>query len=404
MADRTVLITGASIAGLSTAFWLARAGWDVTVQERADAFRDGGQNVDVRGSAHEVIERMGIEQDVRAASTTEEGTRFVDERGRSVGAFPVGDAQDGPTAELEILRGDLARIILEHLPASVTVRFGDTVAAVADDDRLEVSFASGRTETYDLLIVAEGVRSATRDLVFGAEAVRRPLGLTIAYGTIPRSPRDDRWWRWLTAPDQRQVTLRPDGKGTTRATLATTAPDDRLAEMDPVEALDLLAERFAGAGWETDRVLAGLRTSDDVYIDALTQITMRSWFRGRVALVGDAAWCVTPLGGGGTALALTGGYVLAASLSHLDDTGSRSDRDGALARYDAWMRPLVTKTQSLPPGVPRLAYPRSRWGVAVLRSIVRVAATPPLRRILGRFAAVGDAGKPLPELREASSN
>lgn len=403
MTDRTVLITGASIAGLTAAFWLARAGWHVTVQERSRAFRDGGQNVDVRGSAHEVIERMGIEQAVRDASTTEEGTRFVDERGRSIGAFPASDAQDGPTAELEILRGDLARIIFERLPASVTVRFGDTVSAVSDDDRLEVSFASGRSETYDLLVVAEGVRSATRDLVFGADAVRHPLGVTVAYGTIPRVPSDDRWWRWLTAPGQRQVTLRPDDKGTTRATLAATVPDGRLAEMDRADALDLLAERFAGAGWETERVLAGLRASDDVYIDELTQITMRSWSRGRVALVGDAAWCVTPLGGGGTALALTGGYVLAASLSALDDTGSRTALDEALARYDAWMRPLVTKTQTLPPGMPRLAYPRSRVGVGILRTIVRVVTTAPLRTLVGRFAAVGDAGRPLPELREAAT-
>jgi 2-polyprenyl-6-methoxyphenol hydroxylase-like FAD-dependent oxidoreductase len=109
-----VLIAGASIAGPALAFWLGRSGWDVTVVERAPAFRDGGQNVDVRGAGREVLRRAGLEQAVRDASTGERGTRFVDDGGRTIPEFPVvASDTDGATAEVEVLRGDLARILVD---------------------------------------------------------------------------------------------------------------------------------------------------------------------------------------------------------------------------------------------------------------------------------------------------
>ena len=398
MTTGKVLITGGSIAGLTTAYWLAETGWDVTLLERAAQFRDGGQNVDVRGTAHDVVSRMGLVDAIAAASTTEEGTRFVDERGRILGEFPASEAQDGFTAELEILRGDLARIILDALPASVEVRYGDVVRAVHEQDRVEVRFRSGPAEAYDLLVIAEGVRSATRDLVFDGAVTRNPLGVTIAYGTIPRTAADDRWWRWMTTTRGRHVNLRPDDKGTTRAALAVLTEGGDLAALPSEEALEELSRRFDGAGWETDRIVRGFRTSDDVYLDDLTQIRMTSWAQGRTCLVGDAAWCVTPLGGGGTALALTGGYVLAAYLS------TSGDHAEALRRYDAWMRPLVEKTQRLPPGVPGLVYPSSRVGVGTLRSVIRIASAKPFRKAFGRVAAVGRAERPLPGMRRVPAD
>lgn len=175
------LVSGASIAGLTTAYWLARAGWRITLLETAPAFRDGGQNVDVRGTAREVITRMGLLDAVRAATTTEVGTRFVDDTGETLGEFPQEGDEDGPTAALEILRGDLAHLLLDALPADLRPRFGEHIVAV--DDRgtdVVATLASGDTLRADLLVVAEGVRSSTRDLVFGTAVERHPLGLTMA--------------------------------------------------------------------------------------------------------------------------------------------------------------------------------------------------------------------------------
>jgi 2-polyprenyl-6-methoxyphenol hydroxylase-like FAD-dependent oxidoreductase len=155
---------------------------------------------------------MGLTDAVRDRTTTEEGTAFVDTTGRSLARFPAGDDPDGPTAELEILRGDLAGLLRDQVGE---VRYGRQITGTTDDGTdLEVTFRSGQRERYDLLVIAEGVRSTTRDLVFGPEVGRRELGLNIVYGTIPRTEQDDRWWRWYTAtassPGLPQVGGRPE--------------------------------------------------------------------------------------------------------------------------------------------------------------------------------------------------
>lgn len=399
LSQRRALVSGASIAGLCTAFWLARTGWAVTVVERSPAFRDGGQNVDVRGAARQVLARMGLEAQVRAATTTEEGTSFVDSTGRVIGAFPVEEA-DGPTAELEILRGDLARVVLDALPDGVDVRYGTTIGQVTQlEDQVQVELRSGTehsTGRFDLLVIAEGVRSTTRALAFGAGVTRRELGLNMAYGTIPRQADDDRWWRWYTAPGRRQVTLRPDNVGTTRATLAYVDGDTDLSALPLDEARGLLRTVFTGAGWQADRVVAGFEASADVYVDYLTQIQMDTWSVGRVVVTGDAAWCVTPLGGGGTSLAMTGAYVLAAYLSQpADEAGGTAE---ALRGYEAWMRPLITDTQKLPPGTPKLFYPKTRAGVRVQQTGARLMSTGPLRKVFSRISHVATTTQTLPDM------
>lgn len=403
MHTRTALISGASIAGLSAAFWLSRAGWAVTVLERADAFRDGGQNIDVRGSGHEVLAKMGLEDQVRAQTTTEEGTAFVDDRGRTVGAFPV-RGTDGLTAELEILRGDLARLILEALPPEVSVRYGDRIEHVHNrEENVEVELLSGKKETYDLLVIAEGVRSKTRDNVFAGDVSRRELGLNIAYGTIPRTAEDDRWWRWYTAPDRRQVSLRPDNQGTIRAMLAFTSQDRNFAALPPDQARAQLSRVFEGAGWQTQRVVDGFETSHDVYFDYLTQIMMTRWSKGRTCVMGDAAWCVTPIGGGGSSLALIGGYVLAAFLSQAPPTDSAdrsaNDLQPYLDQYEQWMRPLIDKAQHLPPGAPKMFYPKTKAGVGTIHTLIRIASLGPVRKVASRFNPIAKKQQDLPEIR-----
>jgi 2-polyprenyl-6-methoxyphenol hydroxylase-like FAD-dependent oxidoreductase len=148
--SRRILITGASVAGNTAAWWLGRAGFDVEVVERTPAFRDGGQNIDVRG-----VGREGLEQAALDRGTGEEGTAWVNGDGSVAAQFITADlGADGPTAEMEILRGDLARLLYEPAAARATYRFGDSVAAIDEDDEAAiVTFASGRTARYDAVIV-----------------------------------------------------------------------------------------------------------------------------------------------------------------------------------------------------------------------------------------------------------
>jgi len=374
---RTALISGASIAGPALAYWLNAHGWRTTVVERFDEVREDGQNIDVRGAGREVARRMGIEDAVRAESTGEVGTEFVDADGATLARFAAGESDSGgATAELEILRGRLSRIIVDRTRDRTEYLFGDQITALDDrEDGVEVTFAHGPNRTFDVVVVAEGLRSRTRSLVFpGVDAVRE-LDFYTAYLTIPRTAADTDFWRWHSAGRGRSITLRPDNLGTTRATLSFLSDVRGFDELPREGVVTILRRTFADVGWEAPRVLAALDDAP-LYFDALGQARMPSWSSGRVALVGDAAYCSSPISGMSTSLALTGAYVLAGELA-------ANPHRTAFARYEAVMRPYVEQAQKLPPGTPRVANPRSRAGVAVMGAVVRLAASPAAVRLAG---------------------
>ncbi len=115
MKNREILISGASVAGPTLAYWLRRHGFEPTVVERAPAPRPGGQAVDVRGTARDVVERMGIMADVRSAHTGARGMAFVDSASRRRATMDPDGFGDsgGMITDIEILRGDLVRILYE---------------------------------------------------------------------------------------------------------------------------------------------------------------------------------------------------------------------------------------------------------------------------------------------------
>ncbi|MYW70206.1 FAD-binding monooxygenase [Streptomyces sp. SID8379] len=381
MRTPTVLISGASIAGPAVAYWLNVQGWQTTVVERFDELREDGQNIDVRGAGREVTRRMGIEDAIRAATTGETGTEFVDAAGRPLARFAAGTSDSaGATAELEILRGQLSRIIVDRTRDDTEYVFGDRIVALDEKpdekgDRVTVRFASGTTRTFDLVIVAEGLRSRTRSMVFRDANAVRELDFYVAYLTIPRANEDTDLWRWHSAGRGRSITLRPDNLGTLRATLSFLSDVRGLEQLDRDSLVTVLRRTFADVGWAAPRVLTALDDAP-LYFDAVGQTRMRSWSSGRVALVGDAAYCSSPISGMSTSLALTGAYVLAGELAtHPFGT--------AFARYEKLMRPYVVQAQKLPPGTPRIANPRSRAGLALMNSALKIAGSPAAARLGG---------------------
>ncbi|MGI4742830.1 MAG: FAD-dependent monooxygenase [Janthinobacterium lividum] len=380
-ATTTVLIAGASIAGPTLAYWLTTYGFSVVVVERAPALRLGGQNIDINGPGRKVIRLMGVEDRVRAANTGEMGLQFIGPQGEVAAEFPKDEALSG-TRELEILRGDLVEILYDLTKATVDYRFGDSIAGLVQQaDRVRVTFASGRTDTFQLMIAADGVRSSTRRLVFGDEPRFKYLGLYTAYLTIARQPTDTAWWRWYTAPNRRVLMLRPDNHGTTRASVAFLAAEGAYDQHSPAEQKAVLQAQLAGAGWEATRLSQALDEAADVYFDQVGQFLAPRWSAGRVALVGDAAYCPSPLSGKGTTLALVGAYVLAGELAR------HARPEDAFAAYETRLRPYVTQAQQLPPGVPGLAYPSSKLGVAVLNTLAGVFASQPVQKLAGLFSS-----------------
>jgi len=370
MNQRTVLISGAGIAGPAVAFWLSRYGVRPVVIERADKLRLGGQNVDIRGAGRIVVRRMGIEKEILAATTGEKGLRFVDARNTTKAEFPAGTSDsDGFTAELEILRGELAGILYNQTQNDTEYVFGDHITDVREhDDRITVFFAKGKPRDFDLVIAADGIRSRTRALVFGSEAEIRELGLYMAYFTIPRIASDDAWWSWYNAPKRRVISLRPDNVGTTRALISFISEPRGYERLGVEEQKNILCKLFADAGWEAPRILAALKDSTDVYFESIGQVHAPRWSRGRVALVGDAGYCPSPISGMGTSLAFVGAYVLAGEI------GKNENYREAFASYERIMRPYVQRAQQLPPGAPGLAHPNTNMGIAIFHGCARIAA------------------------------
>ncbi|WP_395942912.1 FAD-dependent monooxygenase [Brevundimonas sp.] len=390
-----ILISGASIAGPALAFWMRRLGWQVVLLERAPAFRDGGQNIDVRGPGRDALERMGLLDVVKAGNTTEQAWTFVDADNATVARFGKDDfGGDGPTAELEILRGDLARI-LDRASGDIERRFGDHITSLQDDgDAVTVGFDKAAPERFDLVVAAEGVGSSTRSLLFGDAARIEPWGLDTAYFTIPKGVGDGEDARWFNAPGGRSLFLRPDPQGTTRVVMSVQQDPKGWDDLSSADQKQVLTEHFSDAGWETARILEGLKHTDDFYFHSIAQLKLEHFSKGRVALTGDAAWAVM---GRGTTLALIGPYVLAGELAR------RNDVVAALKTYDQIMRPFADIAQDVPRWGPKALQPQTRFGIGFQHAILKLITAPGVRLVTERFSGPGDDLPSLPDYPELSA-
>ncbi|MGA5462625.1 FAD-dependent monooxygenase [Mycobacterium sp. NPDC050041] len=377
------VISGAGIAGPALAHQLAARGWRTTVVERFPRRREEGQNVDIRGAAREVAARMGIEDDIRAAGTGEVGTRFVRADGSAAASFPVASpgGRDGPTAELEILRGELSRILIEHTEATTDYLFDTRIADVTDHgSHVTAMLDDGAALDADLVVIAEGLHSRSRRFVSSVDV--NELGMYFAYATIPRHESDDQWWNWQHATQHRGVHLRPDNLGTTRAILSFISDVRGFDDLDRDGQITILRSTFADVGGAAPRVLAALEDGAPMYFSAVGQVRTPSWSKDRVALLGDAAFCNATFGGAGTSLALIGAYVLAGELARSNDIRA------ALTDYQRAMRPFVDTAPNVRAGVLRLANPRTRNGIRILHAGAGIAAGPVGRAV----AAVSSRG------------
>ncbi|MDT7801430.1 MAG: hypothetical protein QOI78_4863 [Actinomycetota bacterium] len=342
-----MLVAGASIAGPALAHWLRRRGAEVTVVERAPGLRPGGQAVDARGVTKEVIVRMGLDAPVRAARTRTAGAYTVDADGTVLETFSAeDDGGDGYISEIEILRGDLSQVLYDDTRDGVEYVFGDRIAELTQDaDGVDVTFAGGDRRRFELVIGADGLHSSLRGMVFGPrERFVRHLGLVLAFYSVPNEFGLDR--RLIDHQDKesgRSASLRPIRDATRAMAMFSFPAADFDVDYRDVEAQKLLLrERVAGLGWLTPRILAHLDDTPDFYLDQVAQVVLDRWSSGRVGLLGDAAFCASPMSGQGTGLALVGAYLLAGELA-----APGWDPAAGFAAYEARMRSFVEANQEI---------------------------------------------------------
>jgi 2-polyprenyl-6-methoxyphenol hydroxylase-like FAD-dependent oxidoreductase len=393
-----VLVAGASIAGPALAHWLRRRGAEVTVVERAPELRPGGQAVDARGVTREVIRRMGLDAAVRAARTETAGAYIVDVNGDVLETYRADDdGGDGYISEIEILRGDLSRVLYDDTRDGVEYIFGDRIAELTQDaDGVDVAFAGGDRRRFDLVVGADGLHSALRAMVFGPhERFVRHLGQVMAFYTVPNEFGLDRWLiDYQESGSGRSAGLRPI-QDATRAMAMFSFPAAGLDVdyRDVAAQKRLLREQMAGLGWLAPRILAQLDRTPDFYLDQVAQVVMDRWSSGRVGLFGDAAFSSSPLSGQGTGLALVGAYLLAGELA-----AARWDPEAGFAGYEGRMRSLVEANQEIGrlharsrdvPGADAEPSPEfdSEWFTELVERAINGAELPD-------YAGVPDSGTP----------
>lgn len=344
MKNRNVLISGAGIGGPTLAFWLLQHGFTPTLVEHAPALRTGGYMIDFWGVGWDVAERMGLAARLRETGYHLEGVQIVNEVGTTVARLDAA-AYDIATRGrfVSILRGDLAAAIYALIEGQVETRFGDTITALHQDaEGVEIEFARAAPQRFDLVIGADGLHSATRRAAFtgaGPTLEAQYLGYRTASFTVRDYPfRDGSCiYRAYSAPGRQiaRYTLR-DGR---TAFLFVFVSPPRSQRTEETAQRTLLRE-FGGLGWECETILQALPHAEELYLDDVSQMRLAAWSQGRVALVGDAAFCPSLLAGQGSACAMAGAYVLAAELARAE-----GDYGTAFARYQARFKPFMDKLQ-----------------------------------------------------------
>ncbi|MGQ4439359.1 FAD-dependent monooxygenase [Streptomyces violaceoruber] len=368
-----VLVAGGGIAGHALAYWLARGGHRVTVRERYPDLRATGAQIDLRGQGIEAVRRMGLLDTVRGRLVDEAGVAFLDARGRpraTLMANTSGRGRQSLTSEYEIMRGDLVRILHEATGNDVEYVYGTSVDGFDQDEHEVVAHCSdGSSETYDLLVAADGQGSRLRRAILpdGTDPDWR-VGIHMAYWFVPRIASDSNARDTCMVPGGRQIMRRSHNPTETQVyfVLREDSAQASAIHREPVEKQqEFWASRFRDAGWQTERFVEGMRTSPFFYSQEIVQVRTGTWSRGRVVLAGDAAHATSFISGQGSSVALVGAYVLAGELA------AHADHTEAFAAYERRMRPFAERNQALATSGGSAVTPATRQELEARNALLR---------------------------------
>ena len=409
MARLRVLVCGGGCAGPALAFWLSRAGHQVIVVERFPGIRTGGAQIDLREQGIEVARRMGLLETIRSKTVDEQGMAFGDEKGNVIGTMMANTSGQGAqvaVSEWEIMRGDFVRMMYDETKEDVEYVFGKHVVRHEQKERsVVVHFSDGSHDEFDILVGADGQGSRIRKAILpeGAPEPYRHLGgLYISYFFVSHEETDTKISQAFVTAGGRMVWRRTHSPTESQVICILRDDDPELASM-PRASIEtqkkIWHEKFKDVGGVMDSYLEGLAQTEDFYCQEIVQVQTDTWHKGRVVLLGDAAFCPSPFAGFGLSSSLIGAYVLAGELNKHSD-----EPEVALANYETILQPVMKRIQD---GVSRvaigLALPKSSWGVGLLRFLARLMFFFRIDKLAAMFAGEERAGWTVPDYPELTN-
>lgn len=380
--NQHILISGGGIAGPALAYWLHQYGFKVTIVEKALAIRKGGYRVDIRGAGVQVVEKMGLLDEVRQHSTTLGGSSMIDNSGKRIvnlddpdifGMRQAGDA--------EIMRGDLVNILYEATKTFTDYIFDDQIEEISQNATgVEAIFKSGAQHKFDFVVAADGLHSGLRNIVFPKQDILiRNLGACLCTFTMPNIF-DLKHWELAYQGAGKLLNVyslaeNEDAKVFMLFTVNEQIDDYR----NSITQKKIITEKFSGDGWKAKEILEAMHQAPDFYFDTISQVHMNTLSTERVVLIGDAGYCPSPASGQGSSMALVGAYILAGELAT-----AREDYRFAFSAYEREMLPYISVNQELGVQILKEMIPKSKIQVWFQTRILSLILKLPWREQLFR--------------------
>ncbi|SHL70250.1 FAD-dependent monooxygenase [Chryseobacterium polytrichastri] len=340
--DNSVLISGASIAGLSTAYWMNRLGYNVTVVELANKPRTAGAAIDIKGLASDISKRMGIFEQLKANRLNVEKIEFKNADDISEGTIVVNEDPEASDDDIEIERDQFMHILFDELKKDVEFIFNNSITALNEtQDNIQVSFKEGSQRAFDLVLGCDGIHSGVRRIWFGDETeyshfLGAYFSITIANKLLIKQ----KTMQMYNVPDK-AITLNAYKHKTDIIFCFFSEKEINYDYRDEDEQRKIILEQFEGQSWRTAELLEEVQNSEFFYFDKFCQIKMPSWTKGRVALIGDAGYCASPAAGMGASLSIIGAATLADALEKYDGNFTL-----AFQEYNKNLRPFIEEVQA----------------------------------------------------------
>lgn len=370
MNNKNILISGAGIAGTALAFWLKKFGFNPAIIEVSPELREGGYAIDFMGAGFDVAEKMGMIPALEKEDMDISKVGFVDKNNKEKGSMNYRKIKKlMNNRAFTLLRSDLAKIIYKSLHGEVEIIFADTIDKIEqDEDKVNVTFLSGKNRSFDLLVGADGLHSNVRNLVFGSEAqFEKYFGYYTSSFTLENYPSQGRAFSMFNVPGK-QAAVYSYSTSRTAAFFVFTSPEKLKYDHHDVEKQkQILKNEFMSIGWKCPDILAKIDSSSDFYFDSVSQIKMDNWSKGRITLVGDACDCPSLLSGKGSTLAMVGAYILAGELKL-----AKGNYKTAFTQYENIFKPFINKKQKSAQGFAKSFIPKSNFGIWVRNQAMKL--------------------------------